>query len=111
MGWVGVRRKGWVGLGKRDRRRRLTRRLEAGLPRDDLHSNTMPAWKHRRNPGADQPMIYRNISHLGWINYSDLLRTAYPKCQVECLQDVLSGLPTGVDYWGLRDWVAHWWSS
>lgn len=34
-----------------------------------------------------------------------------PKCQVEYLGELLSSLPTSMDHWGLREWVADWQSS
>ena len=49
------------------------------------------------------------ISHVWADQQFGSAQNCLPKCQVGYLEEVLSSLP--MDDWGLREWVANWWSS
>ena len=51
------------------------------------------------------------ISHVWADQQFGSAQNCLPKCQVEYLGDVLSILPISADHWGLREWVANWWSA
>lgn len=51
------------------------------------------------------------ISHVWADQQFGSAQNCLPKCQVRYLEEVLSNLPTSVDNWGLREWVANWRSS
>lgn len=51
------------------------------------------------------------ISHVWADQQFGSAQNCLPKCQVQYLEEVLSSLPTPVDDWGLREWVANWRSS
>ena len=48
------------------------------------------------------------ISHVWADQQFGSAQNYLPKCQVGYLEEVLSSLPTFVDQWGLREWVANW---
>ncbi|TVY79520.1 hypothetical protein Focb16_v009781 [Fusarium oxysporum f. sp. cubense] len=48
------------------------------------------------------------ISHV-WVDQQfGSAQNCLPKCQVGYLEEMLSSLPTSMDDWGLREWVAYW---
>ncbi|KAI8649100.1 HET domain-containing protein [Fusarium keratoplasticum] len=51
------------------------------------------------------------ISHVWGDQQFGSSQNCLPKCQVGYLEEVLSSLPTSMDHWGLREWVANWRSS
>ena len=51
------------------------------------------------------------ISHVWADQQFGSAQNCLPKCQVGYLEEVLSSLPTSVNHWGLREWVANWRSS
>ncbi len=51
------------------------------------------------------------ISHVWADQQFGSAQNCLPKCQVGYLEEVLSSLPTSVDHWGFREWVANWRSS
>ncbi|UKZ84052.1 hypothetical protein TrVFT333_011868 [Trichoderma virens FT-333] len=51
------------------------------------------------------------ISHVWADQQFGSAQNCLPKCQVGYLEEVLSNLPTSMDHWGLREWVANWQSS
>ena len=51
------------------------------------------------------------ISHVWADQQFGSAQNCLPKCQVGYLEEVLSSLPTSIDHWGLREWVANWRSS
>ena len=51
------------------------------------------------------------ISHVWADQQFGSAQNCLPKCQVGYLEEVLSSFPTSMDHWGLREWVANWWSS
>ncbi|EXA32246.1 hypothetical protein FOVG_16520 [Fusarium oxysporum f. sp. pisi HDV247] len=51
------------------------------------------------------------ISHVWGDQQFGSAQNCLPKCQVGYLEEVLSSLPTSMDDWGLREWVAYWRSS
>jgi hypothetical protein len=51
------------------------------------------------------------ISHVWADQQFGSVQNCLPKCQVGYLGEVLSSLPTSMDHWGLREWVANWRSS
>ena len=51
------------------------------------------------------------ISHVWADRQFGSAQNSLPKCQVRYLEEVLSSLPTSMDHWGLREWVANWRSS
>ncbi|EWG41081.1 hypothetical protein FVEG_03256 [Fusarium verticillioides 7600] len=50
------------------------------------------------------------ISHVWGDQQFGSSQNCLPKCQVEYLRQVLSSLPTSIEDWGLREWIANWWS-
>ena len=48
------------------------------------------------------------ISHVWADQQFGSAQNRLPKCQVRYLAEVLSSLPTSMDHWGLREWVANW---
>jgi len=48
------------------------------------------------------------ISHVWADQQFGSTQNCLPKCQVGYLEEKLSSLPTSVDHWGLREWVANW---
>ena len=51
------------------------------------------------------------ISHVWADQQFGSAQERLPKCQVGYLEEVLSSLPTSMDHWGFREWVANWRSS
>lgn len=51
------------------------------------------------------------ISHVWADQQFGSAQNSLPKCQVGYLEEVLSSLPTDMNRWGLREWVANWRSS
>ena len=51
------------------------------------------------------------ISHVWADQQFGSAQNYLPKCQVGYLEEVLSSLPTPVNQWGLREWVANWRST
>ena len=51
------------------------------------------------------------ISHVWADQQFGSAQNCLPKCQVGYLEKVLSSLPTSMDHWGLREWVANWRST
>ena len=51
------------------------------------------------------------ISHVWADQQFGSAQNCLPKCQVGYLEEMLSSLPTSMDHWGLREWVANWRSS
>ena len=51
------------------------------------------------------------ISHVWADQQFGSAQNYLPKCQVGYLEEVLSSLPTFVNQWGLREWVANWRST
>ncbi|KAL7770041.1 hypothetical protein ACKLNR_001425 [Fusarium oxysporum f. sp. zingiberi] len=51
------------------------------------------------------------ISHVWGDQQFGSAQNRLPKCQVGYLEELLSSLPTSMDDWGLREWVAYWRSS
>lgn len=51
------------------------------------------------------------ISHVWADQQFGSAQNSLPKCQVGYLEEVLSSLPTDMNHWGLREWVANWRSS
>ena len=51
------------------------------------------------------------ISHVWADRQFGSAQNCLPTCQVGYLGEVLSSLPTSIDHWGLREWIANWWSS
>lgn len=51
------------------------------------------------------------ISHVWADQQFGSAQNCLPKCQVGYLEEVLSSLPSSMDDWGLREWIANWRSS
>ncbi|KAI9661292.1 MAG: hypothetical protein M1821_009619 [Bathelium mastoideum] len=51
------------------------------------------------------------ISHVWADQQFGSAQNCLPKCQVGYLEEVLSSVPTSMDHWGWREWIAHWRSS
>ena len=51
------------------------------------------------------------ISHVWADQQFGSAQNCLPKCQVGYLEEMLSSLPTSINHWGLREWVANWRSS
>ena len=48
------------------------------------------------------------VSHVWADQQFGSAQNCLPKCQVGYLEQVISSLPTSMDDWGLREWVANW---
>ena len=48
------------------------------------------------------------ISHVWADQQFGSAQNCLPKCQVGYIEEVLSSLPTAMNHWGLREWVANW---